>query len=145
MVHEIRGTNFSDSLYYIQTICWLDFTGHCFRQTRLRLNLIHLLCMVSNICMHASALLALAILWSWLYFILKLQALPEVQKEAKPQKQQLLRGVSANFFGEAASMHIFFRRGRLTKVCIQEGWTDKKQNIPDLPKTGGRVYCWSGV
>ena len=63
-----------------------------------------------------------------------------MQKEAKPQKQQLLRGVSANFFGEAASMHIFFRRGRLTKVCIQEGWTDKKQNIPDLPKTGGRVY-----
>ena len=145
MVHEIRGSNFWDTLYYIQTICWLDFTGHCFRRTRITLNLIHLLSMVSNICIHASAILALPILWSWLYFILKLQALPEMQKEAKPQKQQLLWGVSANFFGEAASMHIFFRQGRLTKVCFQKGWTDKKQNIPDLPKTGGRVYCWSGV
>jgi len=58
MVHEIRGRNFWDTLYYIQTICWLDFIGHCFRRTRLTLNLIHLLCMVSNIRVHASARLA---------------------------------------------------------------------------------------
>ena len=87
--------------------------------------------MVSNIRVHASA--PLAPCYSLIMVIF--------HSETEPQKQQLLRGVSANFFGEAASMHIFFRRGRLTKVCIQEGWTDKKQNIPDLPKTGGRVYC----
>ena len=55
MVHESRGTNFWDTLYYIQTICWLDFSGHCCRRTRLTRNLIHLLSMVSNIRVHASA------------------------------------------------------------------------------------------
>ena len=58
MVHESRGTNFWDTLYYIQTICWLDFSGHCCRRTRLTRNLIHLLSMVSNIRVHASAPLA---------------------------------------------------------------------------------------
>ena len=47
----------------------------------------------------------------------------------------------SKFLCEAASMRIFFRQGRLTKVRFQKGCTDKKQNIPDLPKTGGRVYC----